>query len=148
MYICHSVIQRDPEIWGASADVFVPERWLDETATSDPNIASAAKCRATAPVSAWRPFERGPRNCIGQDFAKIEAYVILAVVARRYELSKWDWERSFATSKAGQSWVRLVSMRWSLRSTRYVIQVNLLACSMAGLRGYRAEKSHRGQSMG
>lgn len=88
LYICHSVIQRDPEIWGASADVFVPERWLDETATSDPDIAAAARCRASAPVSAWRPFERGPRNCIGQDFAKIEAYVILAVVARRYEFVK------------------------------------------------------------
>lgn len=88
LYICHSVIQRDPAIWGDSADLFMPERWLDVTAISDPDIAAAASLRASAPVSAWRPFERGPRNCIGQDFAKIEAYVILAVVARRYEFIK------------------------------------------------------------
>lgn len=49
---------------------------------------AAAECRAEAPISAWGPFERGPRQCIGQDTAKIEAYLVLAVTARRYEFVK------------------------------------------------------------
>jgi hypothetical protein len=40
------------------------------------------------PVSAWRPFERGPRNCIGQELANIEARVIIACAARRYRFEK------------------------------------------------------------
>lgn len=98
LYICHSLIQRDPAVYGDSADAFMPERWLDfETASTELSSSSsldqeefmaAAKCRAEAPIGAWRPFERGPRKCIGQDFAKIEAYVVLAVTARRYEFVK------------------------------------------------------------
>jgi hypothetical protein len=40
------------------------------------------------PASAWRPFERGPRNCIGQELANIEARVIVACAARRYQVEK------------------------------------------------------------
>lgn len=40
------------------------------------------------PPSAWRPFERGPRNCMGQDLAIIEARVVLALVVRRFEFEK------------------------------------------------------------
>jgi hypothetical protein len=40
------------------------------------------------PPSAWRPFERGPRNCIGQELANIEARVILACVVRKYAFEK------------------------------------------------------------
>ncbi|RTE84935.1 hypothetical protein BHE90_000370 [Fusarium euwallaceae] len=38
--------------------------------------------------SAWRPFERGPRNCIGQELANIEARVIIAIVARQFAFVK------------------------------------------------------------
>lgn len=75
MWINASLIQRDPAVWGATADDFVPERWLGEAA-------------ARIPAGAWRPFERGPRNCIGQELANIEAKVILALVARRYDFVK------------------------------------------------------------
>lgn len=95
LYVCHSLVQRDPAVYGESADLFMPERWLDVVEDHDGVVnpldeafSSAAKRRACAPVGAWRPFERGPRNCVGQDFAKIEAYLILAVVARRYEFVK------------------------------------------------------------
>jgi cytochrome P450 len=40
------------------------------------------------PVSAWRPFERGPRNCIGQELANMEARVIMACTLRRYDFIK------------------------------------------------------------
>ncbi|KAG4220137.1 hypothetical protein PC116_g31384 [Phytophthora cactorum] len=84
IYNCETLIHRDPDIYGDTANSFVPERWIgqdDEQSTSDlsPN---------QIPLSSWRPFERGPRNCIGQEFANIELRVIIAVVARRYDFVK------------------------------------------------------------
>ncbi|KAJ3546154.1 hypothetical protein NM208_g2144 [Fusarium decemcellulare] len=76
MYNCHTVLHRDPEVYGASANEFVPERWLGDTSTWE------------CPPSAWRPFERGPRNCIGQELANLESRVIIAMVARQYDFVK------------------------------------------------------------
>ena len=70
LWIIHYAIHRDPTLWGASAAVFDPSRW-----------SSAARL----PDNAWRPFEKGPRNCIGQDLAMLEARVILALVVRRFD---------------------------------------------------------------
>ncbi|KAJ4388827.1 hypothetical protein N0V93_006288 [Gnomoniopsis smithogilvyi] len=74
LYHVHTIIQRDPAVFGENADQFVPERWLD----GDEKF----------PAGAWRPFERGPRNCIGQALALIEARVVLAMVVGRYEFDK------------------------------------------------------------
>ncbi|KAI0399829.1 cytochrome P450 [Xylaria palmicola] len=74
IYINHYIIQRDKAIYGDNSDCFVPERWLE--------------AENSIPASAWRPFERGPRNCIGQELANIEARVIIAMVIRRYEFVK------------------------------------------------------------
>ncbi|KAI9150744.1 putative sterigmatocystin biosynthesis P450 monooxygenase stcS [Paramyrothecium foliicola] len=75
VYNCAILIQRDPDVYGDTADEFVPERWLGEAASH-------------IPASAWRPFERGPRNCIGQELVSIEAKVVIALVARRYDFTK------------------------------------------------------------
>ncbi|KAJ2983342.1 hypothetical protein NUW58_g6267 [Xylaria curta] len=75
MYSCASIIQRDPIVFGDTADDWVPERWLGEAANRIPS-------------SAWRPFERGPRNCIGLELANIESRIIIAIVARKYEFIK------------------------------------------------------------
>jgi len=94
LYNCATIIQRDRRVFGDTADDFVPERWLGDKAgimsagaqedTEQQSDGSARKI----PPGAWRPFERGPRNCIGQDLATIEARVIVAVVARRYDFVK------------------------------------------------------------
>ncbi|KAK6196519.1 hypothetical protein LQW54_011459 [Pestalotiopsis sp. IQ-011] len=76
IYNCESLIQRDPKVYGESYDSFRPERWLADTDHS------------SIPAGAWRPFERGPRNCIGQDFAMIELRAIIAAVVRRYTFVK------------------------------------------------------------
>ncbi|PHH63896.1 hypothetical protein CDD81_5344 [Ophiocordyceps australis] len=68
-------INRDPIVYGDWADKFEPERWLGADADD-------------IPASAWRGFERGPRNCIGQEFATMEARVIIAVVARCFDFEK------------------------------------------------------------
>ncbi|KAI0199111.1 cytochrome P450 [Astrocystis sublimbata] len=75
LYCCQSIIHRDPNVYGDTADDWVPERWLGEAASS-------------IPPSAWRPFERGPRNCVGLELANLEARVIIAIVARRYDFVK------------------------------------------------------------
>lgn len=75
MYSCQSVIQRDPSVYGDNADVWVPERWLGEAGKS-------------IPASAWRPFERGPRNCVGSELANLESRIIISIVARKYDFMK------------------------------------------------------------
>ncbi|KAM7215176.1 Cytochrome P450 [Rhypophila decipiens] len=75
LYSCNTIIHRDRNVYGENANEFVPERWL----------GSAAK---EIPASAWRAFERGPRNCIGQELANLEARVVIALVARKYDFVK------------------------------------------------------------
>ncbi|KAI2471378.1 cytochrome P450 [Annulohypoxylon bovei var. microspora] len=78
VYNCQSLIHTDPKAFGDTAEHFVPERWLaNDDATA-----------AAIPAGAWRPFERGPRNCIGQELANIEARVIIALTVRRYDFIK------------------------------------------------------------
>lgn len=81
VYNSARIIQRDRSVYGPSASEFIPERWLENTQVGSVNSIKA-------PPSAWRPFERGPRNCIGQELANIEMRIILACTARRYEFRK------------------------------------------------------------
>lgn len=76
LYHVHSIIQRDPEVFGETANVFVPERWLEQDTTDK------------IPPGAWRAFERGPRNCIGQELALIEARVVMAMVVGQFDFTK------------------------------------------------------------
>ena len=67
-------IHRNARIWGPDVDEFKPDRFLPENADK-------------LPTNAWRPFEKGPRNCIGQELALIEMKVILAVTLREFEIT-------------------------------------------------------------
>jgi cytochrome P450 len=90
LYLCHHIIQRDPKVYGETANDFVPERWVGDIDTSaaamDQDGSTTGESKI--PVSAWRPFERGPRNCVGQELANLEARVILACTIRRYDFVK------------------------------------------------------------
>ncbi|KAI3328552.1 cytochrome P450 [Ustulina deusta] len=81
IYNCAIMIQRDPEVYGNTANDFVPERWLQ-------NETGTGTGTKQIPPSAWRPFERGPRNCIGQELANLEARVVVALIGRRYDFVK------------------------------------------------------------
>ncbi|KFA48316.1 hypothetical protein S40293_04497 [Stachybotrys chartarum IBT 40293] len=75
LYACQSVIHRDPAVFGDNTNDWVPERWLGEATKSIPS-------------SAWRPFERGPKNCMGLELANMESRIIVAIVARKYDFIK------------------------------------------------------------
>ena len=67
--------QRDPDFW-PRANEFLPERWL------------AKEGEELCPKQgAWRPFEHGPRSCIGKELSMIELKILLCLVARRFEIS-------------------------------------------------------------
>ncbi|MFF9687476.1 cytochrome P450 [Streptomyces sp. NPDC014623] len=66
------VTHRD-ERWFPEPAAFRPERWDAETGDDIPEYA-------------WYPFGGGPRVCLGTRFAMVEAVLVLAVLARRFEL--------------------------------------------------------------
>lgn len=74
IYVCQGPLHRDPNVYGPTAHDFLPERWLEDG--------------ASIPAGSWRPFERGPRGCIGIELANIEAKVVFACTVRRYEFIK------------------------------------------------------------
>ena len=74
--ISHYLIHRNPAVWGPDARVFRPERWLDE------------KYMAQIRTGSWRPFEHGPRNCIGQELVMMETKIFLVGIARGFEYEK------------------------------------------------------------
>jgi cytochrome P450 len=123
LYICHHIIQRNPEVYGETANDFIPDRWIEDSDTSSATADDDAS-PGKIPISAWRPFERGPRNCIGQELANIEVRVILACVARRYDFIKvglgepeMDGEGGLVVDGKGRCKTKseLISVRISLR---------------------------------
>jgi len=64
------IVHRDPRFF-PDPEAFVPERWED------------AK---SLPRYAYFPFGGGPRVCIGNHFAMMEAILLLAIVLQRYHL--------------------------------------------------------------
>jgi len=66
------VVHRDPRWYDAPGD-FRPERWEGDLLKRIPRFA-------------YFPFGGGPRQCIGNAFAVMEATLILATVAQKYRL--------------------------------------------------------------
>lgn len=82
IWILHQALHRNPVYWKQPND-FLPERWL--VGPEDPLY----------PVKgAWRPFEYGPRNCIGQGLVMLELRVVLALTIREFDFEpmydEWD----------------------------------------------------------
>ncbi|MEY4582397.1 MAG: hypothetical protein RL701_7100 [Pseudomonadota bacterium] len=65
-------LQRDPRFF-REPERFLPERWLDTA-------------RAAPPRFAYVPFGAGPRTCIGNHFAKLEATLVLATLLQQVKL--------------------------------------------------------------
>jgi cytochrome P450 len=72
LFIVPWVTHRDPR-WFDDPESFRPERWEDGLADRLPRFV-------------YMPFGGGPRLCIGNRFATMEAVLILAAVARRFRV--------------------------------------------------------------
>ena len=80
MVLCSQVVAHLDERWWDDPMAFRPERWLDE----DGEIEDEAE--AERPDYAYFPFGGGPRRCIGAEFAMMEAQLLLATIARRWDV--------------------------------------------------------------
>ncbi|KAF8679176.1 hypothetical protein HU200_045942 [Digitaria exilis] len=69
-----ATIHRDKEVWGEDAGEFRPERFEN-------GVTRAAKH-----PNALLSFSSGPRSCIGQNFAMIEAKAVVAMILQRFTL--------------------------------------------------------------
>ena len=79
----HQAIHREPLYW-PQPDTFIPERWL--VRKEDP----------MHPVKgAWRGFEFGPRNCIGQELAMLEMKLVMVMTLRNFNVRSGyeEWDR-------------------------------------------------------
>jgi PHYB activation tagged suppressor 1 len=70
-----ATIHRDKEVWGEDANEFKPLRF-------EKGVTMAAKH-----PNALLSFSAGPRSCIGQNFAMIEAKAVIAVILQRFSFS-------------------------------------------------------------
>jgi cytochrome P450 len=80
--IQHNALHHHPHVWPRVSE-FLPERWL-----VDPGHELYPR------DGAFRVFEHGPRNCIGQNLALIELRVVLALTIRSFNIrpayDEWD----------------------------------------------------------
>lgn len=74
VWVVSDAIHHSPDLW-PSPHSFIAERWLVKE--GDPLF----------PIKgAWRPFEFGPRHCIGIELAMIEIKVIMALMLRFFDI--------------------------------------------------------------
>ncbi|KAK8948628.1 Cytochrome P450 734A1 [Platanthera zijinensis] len=73
--ISQLVVHHDPSTWGDEGQLFSPEKFADGVAG------------ATASGAAFFPFGFGPRFCVGQGLAMLEAKVALAMILQRYSFT-------------------------------------------------------------
>lgn len=68
LYLALAAVHHDSNIWGDDANQFNPPRFNE----SRKHLASCF------------PFGLGPRICVGQNLAMVEAKIVLAIIIRRY----------------------------------------------------------------
>ncbi|KAF2818795.1 cytochrome P450 [Ophiobolus disseminans] len=94
--IMHNYVHVNPRLWHRPLE-FLPDRWLVN-----------ADHKLYPPPGAFRPFEHGPRNCIGQTLVLNEIRVALIMTARRFYLQP-AYEEFDALERAKEGvWMELM----------------------------------------
>jgi len=82
VWIVHEAVHRNPTYW-VEPDAYLPDRWL-----VGPEHALYPR------KGAWRAFEIGPHNCIGQTLALAEVKTVLVLTVRQFNFKpaydEWD----------------------------------------------------------
>ncbi|KAB8272983.1 cytochrome P450 [Aspergillus minisclerotigenes] len=82
IWIFHNAIHCNTRTW-PDAHAFIPDRWLVEPGHP-----------LYPPPGAWRPFEHGSRDCIGQTLALLDIRVTLLMTVREFDFkdqyAEWD----------------------------------------------------------
>jgi len=96
LWLSPFVMHRRPQFY-PDPERFDPDRWTPERERALPKFA-------------YMPFGGGPRVCIGNGFALMEAHLIVAAVARRYRLrlapgQKVDLNAQITLSNHGGVWM-------------------------------------------
>ncbi|PHZ07841.1 cytochrome P450 [Rhizopus microsporus ATCC 52813] len=73
---CPYVQGRSEKVWGADAKLFKPERWI----TPEGELRRESQGQ-------WPAFHAGPRVCLGQHLATLEALVAITFLLKRYKFS-------------------------------------------------------------
>ena len=77
LFISQYVVHHDPRYF-ENPEAFAPERWADDLEKRLPKFA-------------YFPFGGGPRLCIGQSFARMEAALLLATIVQNFRLEPVAW---------------------------------------------------------
>lgn len=72
IWLVHYGLGHSEDVWGPTAKEFRPERFLPENASG-------------IPEGAFRSFEMGKRDCLGQNLALLESRIILGLTCRQFE---------------------------------------------------------------
>ncbi|KAF9584757.1 hypothetical protein BGW38_005284 [Lunasporangiospora selenospora] len=88
-------IGRNKEVWGPQAPEFLPERWFEGTTAEvekgdlknstfdEPHVWPKVRKESQYKFSS---FNAGPRICLGQTFATLEALTVIKMVSSRFQL--------------------------------------------------------------
>lgn len=99
--IQHHATHRNLRVWPRPEE-FLPKRWL-----VGPEHELFPK------VGAWRPFELGPRNCVGQTLTMNEIKIVLVMTVRFFEIRP-SYEDFYKTQMEGGGWFARLSRNFGL----------------------------------
>ncbi|PWY83643.1 cytochrome P450 [Aspergillus sclerotioniger CBS 115572] len=118
--ILHTAMHLNPRVWPRPTE-FLPQRWLVEPGHElypDP--------------AAYRPFEQGPRSCIGQTLVYNEMRLTLIMTARSFRIQpaydEWDMAHTASATPLG-------------RLGRWLGVMGPMSRTVAGERAYQTEKA-------
>jgi cytochrome P450 len=84
IYLCPLAINRSPDLWGTTANDFIPDRWINADTGHANNTGGATSNYSIL------TFLHGPRSCVGEKFAKGEIKALLALFCGSFQFTMAD----------------------------------------------------------
>lgn len=101
------VAHRNRDIWGADADEFRPERWLD---------SPEDKLREMNAM--YMPFGLGSRTCIGKNISLLEISKVIPQLVRKFDISRIETRPAAESSELPSRCV------WFVRQKEFNVRVS------------------------